>query len=496
VSEGAEHPPPPDEGATQPVPSSPPTEPLAGAQPVAPMEPESAPPAPPIPPLEPPHIDVSEPGAPYGRILKLRNFRRLWIAMTVSSLGDWVGLFALLSMTTRLSPGNTLAVAGLMIFRVLPAFLVGPLSAVLLDRVDRRKAMVVCDFTRAGLIALVPFVPTVPMLYAVSFLMESMSLIWMPAKDALIPNLVPKRWLVATNSLALFTTYGVFPLGALWFTALVGVATFLGLHVGALHALNLSRENLALVIDAVSFLASALIVMRVRVPLMAREHRPVRFEALWDDLAEALRYLKDRGEVARIMRSIAIALAGGAVVFSLGAPYAKTVLHGGPGAFGGIVAALGTGMGAGVFVLGFVGDRYPKAWVASFGVIAAGLMLLGAALSSALISALVFAALFGAAAGVAYAMLFALLQEIVPDEIRGRIFASVQVVIRLALFTSLVFFPALAQLFSSVAFGGHIGKGIRLALASGALLTCAAGVHGAYDVYRGRIHSGRPSVTS
>lgn len=410
--------------------------------------------------------------------------------MTVSSLGDWVGLFALLSMTNRLSHGNTLAIAGLMIFRVLPAFLVGPLSAVLLDRVDRRKAMVVCDFTRAGLIAIVPFAPTVTVLYAVSFFMECMSLIWMPAKDAMIPNLVPKRWLVATNSLALFTTYGVFPLGALWFTALVGVGKFVGSHVGALNALNLSQENLALFIDAVSFLASALIVMRVRVPLMPRERRPVHLEALWEELVEALRYLRDRSEVARIMRSIAIALAGGAVVFSLGSPYATTVLHGGPQAFGGIVAALGTGMGAGVLVLGFAGDRLPKAWVAAFAVIAAGVMLLGAAVSGALIVAVVFAALFGATAGIAYATLFALLQEIVSDEIRGRIFASVHTVIRLSLFTSLVLFPALAQLFTSVAFDGDTGKGIRLALSLGALLTCGAGLHGAYDVYRGRIHSG------
>jgi len=410
--------------------------------------------------------------------------------MTVSSLGDWVALFALLAMTARLSHDNTLAIAGLMIFRVLPAFLVGPLSAVLLDRVDRRKAMVVCDFVRTGLIAIVPFAPTLTVLYAVSFVMECMSLVWMPAKDALIPNLVPKRWLVATNSLTLFTTYGVFPLGALWFAALVGVGTFIGAHVGALHALNLSQENLAFFIDAVSFLASALIVMRVRVPLMARERRPVHFAALWEELTEAIRYLRDRGEVARIMRSIGVALAGGAVVFSLGSPYARTVLHGGGGAFGIIVAALGTGMGGGVFVLGFVGDRFPKAWVAAFAVIAAGVMLLGAAVSSVLVAAIVFASLFGAAAGVAYANLFALLQEIVPDEILGRIMASVQVVIRLSLFTSLVLFPALAQLFTSVIFGGHTGKGIRLALASGALLTCAAGVHGAYDVYRGRIHSG------
>lgn len=448
---------------------------------------QDAPPAPPTPPVEVGGDERPERG-PYRSILRLRNFRRLWIGLTVSSLGDWIGLFALLSMTTRLSPGNTLAVAGLMMFRVLPAFLIGPLAGVLLDRIDRRKAMVVSDVIRACLIASVPFVPTVPMLYAISFLMETISLIWMPAKDALIPNLVPKRWLVATNSLALFTTYGVFPLGALVFTGLVGVAEFLGDHVPGLEALGLNQENLALWIDTATFLASALIISRVRVPQLPREPRPVRLAVLKDELVEGLRYLRERSEVARVMRSIAIALAGGAVVFSLGAPYATSVLGGGAKAFGGVVAALGTGMGVGVLVLGLFGDRIPKAWVAAGATIVAGLMLIGAASAQHLIVAVVFSGLFGSAAGAGYATLFALLQEIVPDAIRGRIFASVQVVIRVSLFTSLVVFPALAELFSRTVFDGNTAQGIRLALASGGLLACAAGLHGAYDVYRGRIH--------
>jgi dTMP kinase len=448
---------------------------------------QDAPPAPPTPPVG---VETGKKQrGPYASVLRLRNFRRLWIGLTVSSLGDWVGLFALLSMTTRLSPGNTLAVAGLMIFRVLPAFLIGPLAGVLLDRIDRRKAMVVCDVIRAGLIALVPFVPTLPMLYAISFFMETITLIWMPAKDALIPNLVPKRWLVATNSLALFTTYGVFPVGALMFTGLVGVAEFLGGHVPGLHALGLNQENLALWIDTATFLASAAIVSRVRVPQLPREPGPVKLSVLWEELMEGLRYFKERGEVARVMRSIAIALAGGAVVFSLGAPYSTTVLGGGPKAFGGIVAALGTGMGVGVLVLGFFGDRIPKGWVAAGAVIVAGLMLVGAAVVTDLAPALVFSGLFGSAAGVGYATLFALLQEIVPDEMRGRVFSSVQVVIRISLFGSLVLFPVLADVLSRTAFDGEPAQGIRLALAIGGLLTCAAGLHGAFDVYRGRIAS-------
>ncbi|MGH2758272.1 MAG: MFS transporter [Actinomycetota bacterium] len=442
----------------------------------------------PIPALPPPPIEAPS-RSPYGSILRLRNFRRLWIGMAVSSIGDWVGLFALLSMTNRLAPGNTLAVAGLMMFRVLPAFLVGPFAGVLLDRIDRRKAMVVCDVMRAVLIAIVPFAANIPTLYLVTFILEIATLIWMPAKDALVPNLVPKRWLVATNSLTLFTTYGVFPLGALAFTGLVGVAAFLGGHFSAFESLGLNQENLALWIDTATFLASAIIVSRVSVPHVPHEARPFRLGVLWEELLDGLRYLKERSEVARVMRSIAIALGGGAVVFSLGAPYSSEVLGGGPQAFGGIVAALGTGMGAGVLVLGIVGDRYPKAWVAAGAVIFAGTALLGAALTTQLVFALVFAGLFGSGGGVAYANLFAMLQELVPDEMRGRIFSSVQVVIRISLFGSLVLFPALAELFSGTLFDGDPAQGIRLALATGGFLTCAAGLHAAWDVYRGRIHN-------
>jgi dTMP kinase len=297
--------------------------------------------------------------------------------------------------------------------------------------------------------------------------------------------------LVATNSLALFTTYGVFPLGALVFTGLVGVAAFLGGHFSPLQSLGLNQENLALWIDTATFLASALIVSRMRAPVLPRERRPLELRVLWDELLEGLHYLRERSEVSRVMRSIAIALSGAAVVFSLGAPYSSEVLGGGAQAFGGIVASLGTGMGAGVLVLGIVGDRYPKAWVAAGATIFAGIALLGAAVTSQLVIALIVAGLFGAAGGVGYANLFALLQELVPDEVRGRTFASVQVVIRISLFVSLVVFPALAQLFSDTAFHGDAGQGIRLALATGGFLTCAGGLYGAFDVYRGRITSTR-----
>lgn len=466
---------------TSPGPPEHPEEP-SGAEPRADEASEPAPPS-----SDAPASGRRPQRSPFRSVLRLKNFRRLWIGLTISSLGDWVALFALLSMTNRLAPGEPLAVGGLMIFRMIPAFLVGPLGGVLLDRIDRRRAMVVCDISRALIVALLPFATTLLMLYAAAFLLETIALIWMPAKDSLVPTIVPNRWLVAANSLALFTTYGVFPLGAVIFTGLVGVAELLGDRFAALEVLRLSQENLAFWINTVTFFFSAFLVSRIRFPPMPVEKRALRLRLLWDEVVEGLRYLKQRGEVARVMRTIGVALAGAAVIFSLGAPYTTDVLGGGPQGFGLVVAALGTGMGLGVVVLGFIGDRLPKAWVSAFAVIGGGLMLVAASLVSDLRPAILFAGLFGGFGGIAYATGFALLQERVAGRLRGRTFASVQIIIRVSLFASLIAFPALAEFFATDLVLGSSRQGIRLAMALGGLLTCAAGFLAAHDVYRGKV---------
>lgn len=425
--------------------------------------------------------------SPYRSVLRLRNYRRLWLGMSVSSLGDWVGLFALLSITNRLAPKNTLAIAGLMVFRVLPAFLVGPLAGVAVDRVDRRKAMVVCDLIRAALIACVPLVRTLPLLYVIAFALETISLFWMPAKDALVPQLVPNRWLVTANSLALFTTYGVFPLGALAFTALVGVAQFLGDHVGALGSLSIDQEHLALWIDTATFLASAALVWRIAFPGLPPSRRPLRLRAVVEELVEGLRYLGQQRDITRVIRGIGVALVGGAVVFSLGAPYVSQVLGGGAKGFGGMVTLAGAGVGVGVLVLGALGDRLPKPRVFALSMIAVGGALLAAAVVSSLALALVVALVLGAFAGMAYATGFALVQETVDERLLGRTMASLQVVIRISLLGSLVAFPALAKLLAHVGPQHSVAEGIRLAFALGGLTTIAAGTLAARDVYLGRM---------
>src|SRR5919204_3781624 len=158
------------------------------------------------------------------------SFSRLWRAMLVSSLGDWVGFVAVASLVARLGGGRVgpLAVAGVMLARLLPSVLFGPFAGVFADRFDRRKLMVGADLARGAMYASLPFMPGLWAIFGLSFFIECLSLLWTPAKDASVPNLVPRRQLANANSVGLITTYGTLPLGAAIFTALSGVSDAIG----------------------------------------------------------------------------------------------------------------------------------------------------------------------------------------------------------------------------------------------------------------------------
>src|SRR2546427_9138815 len=158
------------------------------------------------------------------------SFSRLWRAMLVSSLGDWVGFVAVAALVANIGGKRLggLAVAGVMMARLLPSVLFGPFAGVFADRFDRRKLMIGADLGRGVMYASMPFLPGLWPIFLISFFIECLSLLWTPAKDASIPNLVPRRQLANANSVGLITTYGTLPLGASIFTALAGVSLAIG----------------------------------------------------------------------------------------------------------------------------------------------------------------------------------------------------------------------------------------------------------------------------
>lgn len=460
------------------------------------MSPE---PAPFIPPSSEEH---SFPPAPW-RLFSTRPFFKLWLAQVFSSLGDWVGLFAILAITARVSHNSAAAVSLVMAARMLPGFFLATLGGVIVDRFDRRKVMVCCDIGRAGLISLLPFVNSLGVLVGVSFLIEILTLLWGPAKDATVPHFVPDENLATANSLSLVASYGTFPLGALISAALVVVAGWLG-GFEALASLKVDKEVLALWFDAITYITSAVIVFGLPIPRRKRQRGGrIEWTSTFSEIKEGLVFIRND----RFARAVIVGLGGGVIgagaMVPLGTVFAVEVL-GSSAQFLVLMTALGTGAAIGVFGLLAFQRRLPRDTTFEWAVMGAGGALALAAMFNVGGLAALSVATVGACAGAAYVTGFTLIQENVSDELRGRTFATLYAVVRLCLLLSLTVSPLFADLYEwifglfdsdqRITLGGfsYGFPGVRLALWGGAVLTVLSGLYARRELRAMRALAGVP----
>jgi len=438
-------------------------------------------------PFIPPAPDVEPiPPAPW-RVFKVPGFLPLFGAQFVSSLGDWTGLFAILAIAARVSNSAT-AVGFVMVARMLPGFLFAPLGGALIDRWNRKVVMVSADVGRAGLLVLLPFWKSIWGLVILSFAIEMLTLLWGPAKDATVPNIVkdPDQ-LASANSLGLVAAFGTFPLGALAFAALAAIAHWLG-GFSALAGLADNQESLAIWVDAGTFLLSALLISRLRLDEGQRGTHPrVPASQTWRDIKEGLGFIRSNPLVRGVMIGLAGGLIGGGAIVPLGPTVATQVLHGGTGAFGLMMTALGLGAAIGVVTLLAFQRRLPRTKVFVLAVVVTGGSIIAVASMSSMLIGFALVALLGAGAGCGYVTGFTLLQESVSDDMRGRTFATLYTIVRLCLLLSLTIWPFIAGALNAILEHAvenevHLGgfgialPGVRVALWLGGAVTVLSGL--------------------
>src|SRR3954462_4558703 len=278
--------------------------------------------------------DASEPPMPDApwRVFGSKTFFRLWTAQVVSSLGDWIGLIAILAIAARVSDNSGAAVSLVMTTRVLPGFLLGTVGGVIIDRFDRRKVMVLCDVGRASLLLLLPFVDNLGGLLLISLGLEILTLLWGPAQAATVPNIVDEEHLSSANSLSLAASYGTFPIASIIFSLLAGVATVIG-DFGIISSLKVDQEALALIFDAMTFLASAAIVYRRATPRPERRTnesgKRIDWTETFREIKEGLLFVKEHALVRGVMLGLGFSLIGAGAMIPLGPSFAQEVLDGG-----------------------------------------------------------------------------------------------------------------------------------------------------------------------
>ena len=347
------------------------------------------------------------------------SFRYLWFGQIVSLLGDWFNLIASAALLAQLT-GSGFAVGGLFAVRMLAPFLISPLAGVVADRCNRKHVLILSDLFRAVTVCgflLVRDPQDVWLLYTLTAIQLALGGFFFPARNAILPDIVSSRELGTANAINATT----------WSVMLAFGAALGGLVAGTWGIYP------AFIIDAFSFVVSALILLGVqyrKTPEALSSSGRGLFETAAVQYLEGLAYLRNNRQI------LVTALHKGvtALVFSQGYQVVKVVIGRSLfplGKAGGIslgllfsAAGLGTGIGP-IAARLWAGDRPDRLRRALF----AGYLLsaLGLGISSLLINletVLLGGLWAGIGGGIIWVFSTQLLLQSVPGKVRGRVFAT------------------------------------------------------------------------
>lgn len=373
-------------------------------------------------------------------------FARFFWAAVIGSTGDWITVFAMITLAGRIGSQEGILIA--LMSRVLPGLLLGGFVGVITDRMDRRKLVVFADIGRGLLVPLLALADTLPVLVGITLGLEFLSLLGQPPRTAIVPRLVRPENLVSANSLMLAAAYGTIPVGSMLLLILQG---FPDISLGGLIPAGNESLALAFGFDAVTFIASGLLVAslpKIETQLAQENDAPVDVKSSWKDFKEGVAFLAKDPSVRRVITGMTTALFGGGTIIVLGLEFVENVLNADQAGFFAIITALGVGAAVGLIVLSLNEYRLVHLDLA-FGIATAvtGIGLGAAAMVTTVPGAGAWMFVMGLGAGAAYLMGLTHLHEYVDDDLRGRVFATLFSLMRIGLFVAMALAVPLVDVF-------------------------------------------------
>ncbi|MEU4570981.1 dTMP kinase [Nonomuraea sp. NPDC023979] len=416
-----------------------------------------------------------------AHVLANAPFRRLWTAMSVCSLGDWLNILALTAMAGNLTQGDyrtqSLAIGGVFVAKMLPAVLLGPLAGAFADRFDRRLTMFAADLARFAVVLSIPIVGSYQWVIVATVLVECVNLFWVPAKDATVPNLVPKEQLESANQLNLMVTYGSAPVAAALFAAL-SVAGDVGRNLVPALA-GVDATALALVVNSCAYLVSAFLIFTLRdIP---KRDGAISTPSVLKQIVEGWRFVGGNRLVRGLIIGMLGAFAAGGAVVGVAKIYV-VALGGGDAAYGVVFGAVFVGMALGMFFGLRLLRELSRRRLFGLSLIVAGLVLMAIALIHNLVIVVMLTVALGACAGIAWIIGYTLIGLEVEDGLRGRTFSFLQSTARVTLLLVVAVAAPLAALFGEhlLTFGDltYEFSGTNLVLLVGGVVAALVGVLG------------------
>ncbi|HUH17514.1 MAG TPA: MFS transporter [Methylomirabilota bacterium] len=338
-------------------------------------------------------------------------FARLYAAQLASFAGDWFATVALLGLALELTGSATLA-SMVLVLQTGGFAAAAPLAGILADRLDRRRLLVAVDLARVP-VALAFLLARDPETLWIAFVAVAMlavgAALFEPTSSASLPNLVAPKDLPAANVL----------IGSAWGTMLA-----VGAGLGGLVAATLGRDA-AFVINALSFLLSAWLIIGIRRPLqLPREGLEAVTGGVRSAISTVVRFARARRMVtAFLLTKTSFGIGTGVV--ALLAVFGRDVFGAGDAGIGVLFAARGLGVLVGPFMarslMGTDDHGLIRGIALSFVVLVVCYALFPLAPSLGIAAALVFGAHCGG--GAQWTLSTLGLQRSTPDAIRGRVFS-------------------------------------------------------------------------
>jgi len=409
--------------------------------------------------------------APMGvrDILRIREYRHLFGGQVVSDIGDGITLLLVLLVINDLTGGSTIAIALMAIAEAIPAFTVGLVAGVYVDRWNRRSIMLASDLLRAGIVisfGLISSPELLPLLFVLGFVQASVGTFFRPARGAMLPHVIPESGLPAANGLA---------------QASQVIGGVIGAGIAGLLFASFGSGAIGFAIDAGTFLVSFLLISRIA-SSAGEISGEVRERAAGSNVLSSMR---DGFGIVRHSRVLAgIILAAGVTMLGLGAvnvlfvPLVVNELGVNPAWMAGIDAAQTVGMLAAAALVTVIVRRIAPTSIITLGLVGIGICIGLMAGVSAIWQVLVILVLVGLFVTPLQAMIQTLVQTSTPDASRGRVVSLIQA----AMSTASV---------ASMAIGGVFGSliGVREVFFAAGVVTLVAALI-SFVMFRGI--SGRP----
>jgi len=396
-------------------------------------------------------------------VLGNRPFLLLWLAQLSTQVGGNMVIYGLTVIITHAYASSS-AISVLLLSFLVPAIIFSAIAGVFVDRVDKRYMLIVTNVLRGFAFLAIVFVGNnLLMLYLLMAVVSTVTTFFGPAEASMIPSLVPKNQLLAANGL---------------FTLTMNVAFALGFAlVGPFVIVLASAQVLILMVAALYFVAAVFCWTLPAAPPTSRETVTAGQTAaeaeravgtMVDQFVEGIAYIRDHRSVGWSLSYLAITGALVGVLGVLGPGFAKYTLALGEN-FAVIVLPLGLGIVMGILVLNSYGRYLPRRRTIEGGIIAMGIMLALFALSGPIshflqaraastgfveagrvvsLVSLVMAIAFLMGAAYAFVAISAQtqLQEELPEEVRGRVFGVLNMLVSISSLAPIVVVGPVADL--------------------------------------------------